>query len=210
MKHFTTEEWIDFMNQVTRDGQRTEMKEHLKGCERCASELQMWEKVRSVGTMEDSLQPPSEMVQWVKASYGPAVRIAPKTKGSLVEVLFDSFLQPAIAGARSTANGSRQMLYRAGSYQIDIQVELKPGTNLVVIAGQIMDIANAAAAGERIPVTLSNLHGHIIYTSTNRFGEFRGEIQNSGDLELSIPRPGEDAITISLRNALNQFPGETA
>ena len=152
MKHFSTEEWIDFMNLVTPDGQRVEMQEHLRqGCERCSQELRLWEKVRSVGTMEDSLEPPSEMVRWVKASYGAAARMAPKTKGSLVEVLFDSFLQPAIAGARSTANGNRQMLYRADSYQIDIQVELKPGTNLVVIAGQIMDVANAAAAGERIP-----------------------------------------------------------
>jgi hypothetical protein len=42
---------------------------------------------------------------------------------------------------------------------------------------------------------------------TNQFGEFRGEIADSGDLELSIFGPSEQPITISLRHALGQRPG---
>ena len=104
------------------------------------------------------------------------------------------------------------MLYRVGPYQIDVQIELKPGSNLLAIAGQVMALDSDANdpdfPGRGLPVTLSNLHGHIIYTSTNQFGEFRAEIQNSGNLELSIPRRGDDPITISLRDALGQLPGE--
>src|SRR6266852_3579630 len=49
---------------------------------------------------------------------------------------------------------------------------------------------------------LSNHRGNLIRTVTNQFGEFRGEIENSGDLELSFPGKGEKSIVISLRNAL--------
>jgi hypothetical protein len=39
---------------------------------------------------------------------------------------------------------------------------------------------------------------------TNQFGEFRGEIENSGDLELSFFDPSGKPIVIMLRRALGQ------
>jgi hypothetical protein len=209
MEHFTTEEWIDFMNQVVPNETRAEMQQHLFGCKRCARELDLWQKVHETAAKENGWQPPDEILRIAKQAFQSVGRTTSLTS-SLVEVLFDSFLQPAIAGARSAAMGSRQMLYRAGNYQIDIQLELKPGTNLVAVAGQIMDVSLPDSVSRRIPVTLSNLQGHVIYTATNEFGEFRAEIQNSGDLELSVPRYGESSITISLRNALNGLPGDPA
>ena len=46
------------------------------------------------------------------------------------------------------------------------------------------------------------------HTITNQFGEFRGELENTGDLELSFPGQGEKSIVISLRNALGNLPGK--
>jgi hypothetical protein len=37
---------------------------------------------------------------------------------------------------------------------------------------------------------------------TNEFGEFRGDIENSGDLELSFPSLNGKLIVILLRRAL--------
>lgn len=212
MKHFATEDWIDFVNQVTPSEQQVAMQEHLRGgCAKCAKELALWERVRDIAAKENSLQPPQEILRTAKVAFRPAWPGAKQEMtASLVEVLFDSFLQPAIAGARSAAMGSRQMLYRAGTYQIDIQVELKAGSNLVSIAGQIMDVSTSDYVSRSVPVTLSNLRGHVIYTVTNEFGEFRGEIENSGDLELTVPRHGETPITISLRNALDQLSKDGA
>jgi hypothetical protein len=210
MEHFTTEEWIDFMNQVVPHETRAAMQEHLFGCKRCARELDLWQKVHQTAAKENAWRPPDEILRVAKQAFRAAGHTTSQRTNSLVEVLFDSFLQPAIAGARSAAMGSRQMLYRAGNYQIDIQLELKPGTNLVAVAGQIMDVNLPDSVNRRIPVTLSNLQGHVIYTATNEFGEFRAEIQNSGVLELSVPSHGESAITISLRNALNELPGDPA
>ena len=102
------------------------------------------------------------------------------------------------------------MLYRAGSYQVDVQIEVKAGSSLVMVAGQIMDVSKPEFLTEGISVTLSSMRGHVVYTSTNEFGEFRAEIENSGALEMSIPRLGEDPMTISLRNALGELPGEKA
>ncbi len=102
------------------------------------------------------------------------------------------------------------MLYRADPYQIDIQIEAKPEGNRLMVTGQLLDVNNPGIVGRDAKITLSNHRGNVIHAITNQFGEFRGEIENTGDLELSFPGQGEKTIVISLRNALGDLPGSEA
>jgi hypothetical protein len=209
MKHFTTAAWVDFVNQVAPSNQRKTMEKHLEtGCKRCTETVALWQKVRSTAVAEASYQPPRESLRVAKVAFaasGWARR--PQKAGSVIEVLFDSFLQPTLVGARSAAAGMRQMLYRADPYQVDVQIEAQADGNRLVITGQLLDVSRPDIAGGDIQVTLSNRRGAVMHTMTNQFGEFRGEIENSGDLELAFPRPAEEPIVISLRNALDRLPG---
>jgi hypothetical protein len=209
MKHFSTEEWVDFVNQVIASNQREVMQKHLAtGCKRCTETVSLWQKVSKTASVEANYQPSADTVRLAKAAYlTTGLNTAQKESRNLIEVLFDSFLQPAVAGARSVVIGTRQMLYRADPYQIDIQIEPKPGSNRLVITGQLLDLSNPGVIGRNIQVTLSNHRGHSVIAATNQFGEFSGEIENSGDLELSIPGDSDQPIVISLRNALGNLPG---
>jgi hypothetical protein len=209
MKHFSTEEWVDFVNQVIASNQREAMQKHLAtGCKRCTETVSLWQKVSKTAAAEASYQPSADTVRLAKASYlTTRLNTMQKEPRNLIEVLFDSFLQPAVAGARSVVIGTRQMLYRADPYQIDIQIEPKPGSNRLVITGQLLDLSHPGVIGRDIQVTLSNHRGHSVIAATNQFGEFSGEIENSGDLELSIPGDSDQPIVISLRNALGNLPG---
>ena len=209
MKHFSTEEWVDFVNQIVTIGQKAAMQKHLAtGCNRCMETVSLWQKISKTASAEANYQPPTDAVRLAKAAFATAgmAKREQKSQG-LIEVLFDSLLQPALAGARSVVIGTRQMLYRADPYQIDIQIEPKPGSNRLVITGQLLDLSNPGVIGRDIRVTLSNHRGHSIVAATNQFGEFTGEIENSGDLELSVPGTGDQPIVISLRNALGHLPG---
>lgn len=210
--HFTTEEWIDFVNQVTPQRKQEAMNEHLaNGCKRCGEEFALWQKVRGTAALESDYQPSADTVHVVKAAFASAGLAGSETEPkSLVEVLFDSFLQPGVAGARSMATGTRQMLYRADSYQIDLQIEPKPGSNLLMITGQMMDVSTPEMVSRGVQVKLSNCRGSLVHRVTNEFGEFRCEIDNSGDLELTVPGRGETPIVLSLRNALRRLPGDKA
>src|SRR5262245_53724952 len=97
MKHFTTEEWIDFVNQVGASSKKLEMQRHLEsGCQRCRETVDLWQKVHRAGAAERSYQPPAESVRAAKAAFtASGLAAKPKESGSLIEVLFDSFLQPA-------------------------------------------------------------------------------------------------------------------
>ena len=120
MKHFTTEEWIDFVNESAPHTKQQAMQEHLaNGCQGCEEKFALWQKVRSTAASEANYQPPADAVRMVKAEYARArMGSHDREAKSLVEVLFDSFLQPEVAGARSRATGARQMLFRADSFQI--------------------------------------------------------------------------------------------
>jgi hypothetical protein len=209
MKHFSTEEWVDFVNQVIASNQLEAMQKHLAtGCNRCTETVSLWQKVSKTASAEASYQPSADAVRFAKAAYlTTRLNTTQKEPRKLIEVLFDSFLQPAVAGARSVVIGTRQMLYRADPYQIDIQIEPKPGSNRLVITGQLLDLSHPGVIGRDIQVTLSNHRGHSVIAATNQFGEFSGEIENSGDLKLSIPGDSDQPIVISLRNALGNLPG---
>lgn len=213
MNHYSTEEWVDYVNRVTPTGQREAMQQHMAVCTACAETVAVWQKVHERAAAEAAYQPGANAVRMAKAAFATAGFAAAKQEksgSSVVELLFDSFLQPALAGARFVVIGTRQMLYRADPYQIDIQIEPKPGTNRLVITGQLLEIGAAVMTATGMQVTLSNHRGNMVIATTNQFGEFSGELENSGDLELSIPSRSGEPIVISLRNALDRFSGGKA
>jgi len=185
------------------------MERHLQeGCPGCEKVASLWQKVRQTAKSAAECQPPESAVRIAKAGFSAGWREdKPAKVPGLVEVLFDSFLQPLVEGARSEAvSGMRQMLYRADPYQIDLQIEAKPGANKLVVTGQLLDLRNPDAPGRDVPVIISNLRGHIVQTVTNEFGEFREEIRSSSDLELKLLGDNDKAVIISLRDALGRLP----
>jgi predicted anti-sigma-YlaC factor YlaD len=212
MEHFSVEKWIDFANQAVTSGEKELMDKHLKlGCKSCQETVSLWQRVRASAAMEGNYQPPESAVRIAKAAFaGVAIASRKKGAGSRVKLLFDSFMEPILAGVRSAGAGTRQMLYRADPYQIDVQLEMKPSGNRIVVTGQLLNLSNPKiiAAGTRVLV--SNMHGDVVHTLANQFGEFSGEVKNSGDLQLTFATPSGEPIVISLREALGRLPEEQA
>jgi hypothetical protein len=211
MTHYSTEEWIDFANGANAPSAKQEMQKHLdSGCKRCAKIASTWQKVQRSAALEARFQPPANTVRVVKAAFGNAgFEPKPGLAETVAELIFDSFQTQAVAGTRSTGMQSRQMLFSANPYQIDVNIEAKPGESLLSVTGQLMDTSQPDSIGRGIPVTLSNRRGQTIQTVTNNFGEFHGEIENRGDLELTFPGLGEKPVVVSLRDALTYVPGLT-
>jgi hypothetical protein len=205
MKHYTTEQWIDFVNGVATLTDRSEMQKHLdQGCKRCSSTLSQWEKVRRAAAAEASYQPPVEAVRIAKAMFAGSEWARKEGASRGIEILFDSFLKPALEGIRSAGGGARRMLYRADPFRVDLQIEAQLGSKSIVITGQLLDLRDPESVGSEVPVVVSNMRGQVVQATTNRFGEFREEIENSGHLELVFRRSNDNPITISLRDVLSQ------
>jgi len=210
MEHLSTEKWIDFVNQAVTADEKQLMEKHLKqGCKRCLETVSLWQRVRQSAAKEAQYQPPENNVRVAKAAFAGAGLTGQRDRTrSRIKVLFDSFLQPILEGSRSAATGTRQMLYRADPFQIDIQVEAKPGGSRIVVIGQLLDLSNPEIVARDTRILLSNMRGQVVHTAANQFGEFSGEIDNSGDLQMTFARPGGKPIVISLREALGHSPEE--
>ena len=207
MEHFSTENWIDFVNQAVDSNDKLLMERHLKqGCKRCTRTVSLWQRIQQSAASEANYQPPEDGVRLAKAAFaGAGLAGQRKGAGSRIKVLFDSFLQPVFEGARSAGAGTRQMLYRADPFQIDVQVEPKPGVNRIVVTGQLLDLSDPGVTGRDTRITLSNMRGQVVHAVANQFGEFSGEIENSGDLQMTFATPGGQPIVISLRDALGSL-----
>jgi hypothetical protein len=207
MKHFTTEEWIDFVNQKVSPDDFEVMERHLKqGCHNCQKTVSMWQRVQESAAAERNYEVPANIVRIAKAAFAASgLKGQRKESRSRISVLFDSFLQPVVEGARSAATDSRQMLYRADPFQIDLQIEAKPDSNNLVVTGQLLDLSNPGIAGKDVRVTLSNLRGQVVQAVSNQHGEFTCEIKNSGDLQITFASLRGEPIVISLRDALGRL-----
>jgi hypothetical protein len=212
MEHFSVEKWIDFVNQAVTVSEQEQMDKHLSlGCKSCQKTVSLWQRVRVSAAAEENYQPPEGAVRIAKASFtGAGLGSQNKGAGSRVKLLFDSFLQPVLAGVRSAGAGTRQMLYRADPYQIDVQLEMKPNGNRIVVTGQLLNLSNPKVIASGTRILVSNMHGDVVHTAANQFGEFSGEVKNSGDLQLTFATPSGEPIVISLREALGRLPEEKA
>jgi hypothetical protein len=204
MHHFTTEEWIDFVNQVASPSRRLAMDKHLEdGCKRCAKSVSRWQRVRRAAAAEASYQPPLPAVRIAKAAFAQSEWAREgKAATGVVHILFDSFLQPALEGTRSAAVATRQMVYRADPFRVDLQIEAQSGGKTIVVTGQLLDLRHPEVVGRNVRIMLSNLRGRLVQATTNEFGEFREEIENSGDLELVFDGANDKPVMISLRDTL--------
>jgi hypothetical protein len=208
MKHVTTEEGIDLANQVLSPSQRLALERHLEcGCERCMKTISRWSRVRRMAAAEASYQPPKEAVRIAKSAFAGSPWVRERKASGVIELLFDSFLQPALEGVRSAGAGTRRMLYRAGPFQVDLQIEAPAGGGSVVVTGQLLDLRDPEVVGSHVPLMLSNLRGRVIRATTNQFGEFREEIEGTGDLELVFHGAKDMPVTISLHDVLGSQSG---
>src|SRR5258708_28858311 len=108
MKHFKTEEWIDYVNQVTSPKQQEAMRKHLgTSCKQCKETVALWQRLQKTATREAGYQPSAADVRIAKAAFVAAGRaVQPRTKSGFIKVLFDSFSQPLLAGSRARRLGT--------------------------------------------------------------------------------------------------------
>jgi hypothetical protein len=154
-------------------------------------------------------QRPAEALRIAETAFAPShLALGHREACTLTEVLFDSVLQPVGEGVRSKGDGARQILYRADPYQIDLQIEAGSGRNTLVIIGQVHDSREPTSSGRDVSVVISDLQGEVVLATTDRFGVFRKEVRDSGDLDLFFPTLTDKLLRIALRDPLRRLPKE--
>lgn len=208
MRHFSLEKWADFARDVAGQDEKAAMQRHLSdGCKECAKELRVWRRVHQFGQQKPTYEAPESVVRSMKAIYAveekPRIR---RTRTAIGELLFDSFRNPLPAGVRSISTSSRQLLYGAGDYRVDVRLEPRVDSDKVSLVGQVLNSADPENGLDAVPVVLLKGHKVVAESLTNQFGEFHLECDLESSLHLRVSLPGETEVRVPLVEPAGEPP----
>lgn len=198
MSHFSMQNWMDFVRGVASPEQTAAMRRHLDGtCEQCHNLMETWKFVADFGAREHSFEPPADVVRYVKSCH--TLRRGPDAAPRFVNVarlIFDSLGQPLPAGIRGSGPAVRHLLFKSGSFLLDLRLEPQPRSRNVCLVGQVLDSAKAAGTVQQLPVSLQAETAKLIETKSNTFGEFQLEFEMADNLMLVVGL--DDAIVVPI------------
>ncbi len=188
MSHYDLTRWIDYLRGLVDVQEHSEMTRHLSECSSCRATHDLFARVAVRMHSDLQYEIPENVIRNARAIFAanaPAKRtLLQRLTGSLV---FDSFLQPALAGARTGTPGMRHALYEAGDYSVDIRLEEERGSTRVNMVGQLALRSHTSDALDRVPVMLLSGRKVVAESVSNEFGEFQLSYEPNPRLKLHVP-----------------------
>ncbi len=209
MKHFGIHEWVDFGRGLTPVGDIARMGEHLaSGCKECKSVVDFCGKLAVVCRSMANVEVPASAVRLAYSVFpAQAVPTRKRTLRIPIELIFDSFMVPSVAGVRSGWQVGWQALYQAGDCSLDLRVEPELNTSRAALMGQISNYATPDSEMPDLPVILKAGKLVIAETRSNRFGEFQLEYEQQNRLQLHIfLEGGGRCIQVPLKRLVAEKP----
>jgi hypothetical protein len=183
--HLSAEEALDLIEKRTSEAQEGFWNSHFSACSACATHFQKWQEMHSRLKRSHLENAPADVLRPAEALFQPKVSEKRSIREVIASVVFDSFAQPALAGARGASAG-RQFLLRAD--QFDIHVRIHGASPERRLTGQIL------SRGEDAFVRDAQLHlfkgfERMGTTMADEFGEFYFREVPEGPLSLQIILP---------------------
>src|SRR6266852_279086 len=189
MEHFDISELTDFVRGLSEKLAEVAIGHHLaSGCRKCRHTAGLLRKLAAVVRSDLQVQVPEHALRCARAIFilqqPEEVQILPRIPARL---LYDSFREPLPAGVRTQQRLSRQALYEAGDYSLDLRLENESGTSRVTLVGQIQ---NRKQPGKRlggVPVLLFSGKQVLGQALSNSLGEFQMEYAPTQHVRLYLP-----------------------
>ena len=172
-------------------------------CPSCTAEIRSISELRSIASTSVVEMPPLAVLE--KAARIPSefanVSLSDAI-GRLASLVFDSFRAPLPQGARSSASTSRQLLYRALDYDIDVRIAERE-SDAVRVSGQVLPGAQRPIESvSGVDVALVREGRAVGLCVTSDLGEFDFGAVPPGDYTLSV-ETDEDRILIDRLTAFH-------
>jgi hypothetical protein len=189
VKHFAMEQWLDFARGLVAKQDREAMEQHLSsGCAKCTEAVDRLRRIVAATAADAAYVVPDYAVRSARAYFA----LQQPQKSSLLSrmvanLVFDSLREPALAGVRSQHKITRQAMYEAGDYCVDLRLERERNSVSVALVGQIANRVRPEQRIARVPVFLMSRKEVVGRTVSNGSGEFQMQYQPSKSLYLRIP-----------------------
>jgi hypothetical protein len=178
--HFDDDAWLSFVRGILPASHERAMRAHLdRGCAECQRTHETWKQVVETAGRDRSDSPadPANIALRRRIPFCAGLAL-------LAEPVFDSFQDPAPVGIRGSGSGPRQLVYEAGGYLIDLQLEQEvvgPGA----LTGQVLH-AWTEGATRGTEVVLVRENSVVGQTVANSIGEFQFDCDYWEDLKICL------------------------
>ena len=190
--HLNSEIAFDFIEVRLAKDQQTFWRKHLETCNECRDDLGSWRQLLIDLKRSHLKSVPGPVLNKV-FEFFPSRRgeSGSKVRSVIASLIFDSFRQPALAGARGPSAAARQLVMRAEDFDVHIKVWGEPDHRQML--GQLLP-----RSGESF-VRVARFHllrnGERIETvAVDEMGEFQFTDVPEGDLSLQIDLPNLTVI----------------
>jgi hypothetical protein len=199
MKCVGFKQLIDYLDGRLPGEEGGRVSEHLAtGCERCEADRNWYTLLKSMKGVPEPIEPPSWVFRRAVRLFEMRTRtesVPRRLARAVARLVFDSFQQPAVAGARASGGASRHLLYEVDDYSIDLQIApaSDSGADLIgqvlsttepgfdSVAGLTVDLA---CEGETVSSTVTDDIG-IFIMSKVVLGEYDLQI-DTRDLTINL------------------------
>jgi hypothetical protein len=173
MEHFSLSQWADFVRGVASPEDQETMGRHLDSeCEACVTAFEIWRAVMEFAQDEHLNDPPAQTLRIVQAYIGLMQQAQAPEGIEIAKLAFDSFREELTAERGTASSMPRQLLFKCGTFCVDVRLEPKPGSNYMVLLGQVIDAKKPLKGFDHVQVSLLSHGDKVSETTTNQFGEF--------------------------------------
>jgi hypothetical protein len=205
-KHYSAEQWADFVRGQLSDNQNHTMQDHLDaGCKTCSKSLEFWQEIQAIAKRESLYEVPEWVLRYVRNAFSVTAKPRGEAKAAfrIPRLVLDSFWQPAVAGVRSAAGVPRHLRYRSDEIAVELQLEPELRSERVMMVGQVSNMALGGKGVGEVRIFLSGANGEIARASTNKLGEFLFSFVPEKGLQVALDLANGEQIAIPLSEGLS-------
>ena len=193
--HLSSEEALDIIEGRASEDQVRFWRNHVQTCASCEKQLSDWEGIRSLLNRKNLESAPESTIRMAEALFQPPpVEERAGIRQIIASLVYDSFSEPALAGARGAASPHQFLL---SAMEFDIHIRVWNSGSERRMTGQILCRDKQTVVGG---AQLHLLHQGKRFGSTevDTFGEFQFDEVPDGPLFLQIDLP-----RLTITGALN-------
>jgi predicted nucleic acid-binding Zn ribbon protein len=215
MQHYEIGEWVDFTRNLLSERQRNNMEQHLaSGCTECGATLEFLQKVGQAAAAESACEAVTRNLaasarQVFKGSGARSMdRVVEALQLLVANLTYDSASDLLPQGARAHRAATRQMMFQAGDFCLDLCVDRELDSSRVTLLGQLANAKDPRIQMAQCPVLILAGDKILTQTASNEFGEFSLEYVPRPNLLLCVPI--DDAgvrVEVPLKRLLEEHDG---
>jgi hypothetical protein len=199
--HFDDAAWHSFVRGILPASDSQPMREHLdRGCAECQRSYEAWRRFADTASRQGSSAIADSADSFAMALFELRRKIPFRAGMALLaERVFDSLQEPAPMGIRGSASASRQLVYEAGGYLIDLQLEQRSGGS-GALTGQVVHAwTEGATCGAGVVLVHEN--SVVGQTVANSIGEFQFHCDCRDNLKICVGTSDETFIEVPIPDA---------